>query len=119
MKHDHLCENYLACWDREMALPEDERCPHLGPQEKRGDGNYRGGINKNRIERILNEGSICREIILKENEWKVLVIGYPTIARLIHGETVDLESHKICLIPDDQLFNEHQRITSDHLKEGK
>lgn len=31
MKRDHICENYEVCWDREMALPEDERCPHLLP----------------------------------------------------------------------------------------
>lgn len=28
---DHICENYLVCWDREMGLPEDERCPHIVP----------------------------------------------------------------------------------------
>ena len=106
MKHDHICENYEICWDREMALPEDERCPHLGPHE------YYPMCDV----ACDKEEMHCREIILKGNEWKVFVIGYPTIARLVHGQTVDLESHKVCLIPDDQIMNEHQRIVNSSQK---
>ena len=43
-------------------------------------------------------------------EWRTVIIGYPTIARLIHGETVELQSFMVSLIPDDQLLNEHQKI---------
>ena len=103
-----LCENYLICWDREMGLPENERCPHLLPHD-----HYPMCIDV----KCDKEEIHCQEIILKGNEWKILVIGYPTIAKLIHGHTVDLESHKICLIPDDQLMNEHQRIINSPEKE--
>ena len=104
-----LCENYEVCFDREMALPEDERCPHLLPHSQYPMCDVK----------CDKEERHCKKIVLMGNEWKVLVIGYPIIARLIHGQTFDFESHKVCLIPDDQIFNEHQRITSDHLKEGK
>ncbi len=30
---NYICENYKTCWDKEMALPEDERCPHVLPHD--------------------------------------------------------------------------------------
>ncbi len=50
-------------------------------------------------------------------EWRTVIIGYPTIAKLIHGESVELPSFMVSLIPDDQLFNEHQKIINEAEKE--
>ena len=104
---DFICKHYRLCWDKEMELPEDERCPHLLPHAHYPMCDVECDKEKRH----------CKEIVLKGNEWKVIVIGYPTIARLIHGQEVDLESHKVCLIPDDQLANEHQRIINSPKKE--
>ncbi len=63
MKHrDHICENYETCWDREMALPEDERCPHIRPH-----GHFLMcdiSCSKDNMEPIEVH---CRKIILKQS----------------------------------------------------
>jgi len=28
-----ICENYKACFDREMCLPKDRQCPHVVPHD--------------------------------------------------------------------------------------
>ena len=62
-----LCEEYEVCLNKEMKLPEDERCPHIMPHEKSEACKYLCGVNISRIERILNDGAFCREIILKKD----------------------------------------------------
>lgn len=41
----------------------------------------------------------------KGGDWRTLIIGLPTIRRLLNGEDVSIDSFKISLIPDDVLFN--------------
>jgi len=38
----------------------------------------------------------------------VIIIGWPTVARLAHGEEVHLKD--VSLLPDDLFFNEARRI---------
>jgi hypothetical protein len=45
----------------------------------------------------------------------VVIVGFPTIARLISGRAVELE--KVVLMPDDQFNNEHLKILYEIAKE--
>lgn len=49
---------------------------------------------------------------MSDNKQQSIVIGWPTIARLAHGETVNFDCG-VTLIPDDLLFN-----TANHIQCG-
>lgn len=52
---------------------------------------------------------------MSKKQWRTIIVGYPIIAKLINGMSVKLETSHICLIPDDQLINEHQKITHERI----
>ena len=62
-----LCENYENCTEFKNGVLE-ERCPHTIPHEKDDRCDYPCGLHRSKFERILNDGEICREIILKKEE---------------------------------------------------
>ncbi len=54
-----------------------------------------------------------------QKEWATIIIGYPIITKLIHGQAVVLDFYGVTLLPDDELMNEHLRITGKNMSEKK
>ena len=50
---------------------------------------------------------------------KVVVVGYPIIAKLINGCDVELESLGVTLIPDSHLCSVHNKIISERRRKNK
>jgi len=86
-------------------------------------------MNRERAVEILTDGSF-RNLTTKEvrkwkrrirnnnpearhpddnQKWRTVIVGLPTIRKLLNGEDVELEGIRINLIPDDVLFNNKPR----------
>jgi hypothetical protein len=42
--------------------------------------------------------------------WRTIIVGLPTIRRLLNGEDVEIETFKVNLIPDDVLWNNKEDV---------
>jgi hypothetical protein len=56
-------------------------------------------------QKIIAEDDATIARMRERKEWRTVIVGLPTIRKLLNGEDVTLESFKINLIPDDVLFN--------------